>query len=62
MMVTLLGTLLFTILTFTPAGGLIGLTPLPPLYFCFLAVVVILYLLLVSLAKRRYMKKYHELL
>lgn len=62
MIVTLLGTLLFTILTFTPFGGLIGLTPLPPLYFCFLAVVVFLYLLLVSLAKRRYLQKYHELL
>lgn len=62
MVVTLLGMLLLTVLTFTPAGGLIGLIPLPLPYFGFLAVAVFLYLLLVTGAKRRYLKKYHELL
>lgn len=62
MFVTLLGTLFFTILTFTPAGKLIGLTALPLPYFCFLVVIVLLYLLLVTWVKSWYIKKYHELL
>lgn len=62
MLVTLLGTLLFTLLTFTPMGGLIGLTALPPVYFIFLAAAVFFYLLWITLAKRWYMRRYHELL
>lgn len=62
MLVTLLGTLLFTVLTFTSLGGLIGLTALPPVYFAYLAVAVLLYLLWVSMAKRWYVRKYRELL
>ncbi len=62
MLVTLLGTVLFTLLTFTPMGELIGLTALPPVYFMFLIAAVFFYLLWVSLAKRWYMRRYHELL
>lgn len=62
MVVTMLGILFFTILTFTPVGTLIGLTALPLSYFGFLVVIVLLYLLFVTLAKGRYFKKYHELL
>lgn len=62
MVVTTLGILFFTILTFTPVGTLIGLTALPLSYFGFLVVIVLLYLLFVTLAKGRYLKKYHELL
>lgn len=62
MLVTLLGTMIFTLLTFTPMGALIGLTALPPVYFIFLAVTVFFYLLWVTLAKRWYMRRYHELL
>ncbi|WP_040647895.1 magnesium-translocating P-type ATPase [Pseudoflavonifractor capillosus] len=62
MLVTLLGTLFFTVLTFTPAGSPLGLTPLPPVYFGFLALVVSLYLLLVTLAKGRYIRRWRELL
>lgn len=61
MLVTLLGILFFTGLTFTPVGHLIGLTALPAFYFGFLVVVVALYLLLVTLAKGVYLKKYREL-
>ena len=60
--VTLLGTLFFTVLTFTPAGNPLGLTPLPPVYFGFLAAVVSLYLLWVTLAKSWYIRRCHELL
>lgn len=62
MLVTGLGIVLFTGLTFTPLGRLIGLTALPPVYFAFLAAMAALYLLLVSLAKGRYVKKYRELI
>ena len=62
MLVTLLGTMIFTLLTFTPMGELIGLTALPPGYFIFLAVTVFFYLLWVTLAKRWYIQRYHELL
>lgn len=62
MLGTLLGTLLFTILTFTSFGGLLGLTALPPIYFAYLAIAVLLYLLWVSLAKRWYVRRYHELI
>lgn len=62
MLVTLLGTVIFTFLTFTPLGGLIGLTALPPVYFIFLAVTVFFYLLWITLAKRWYIRRYHELL
>lgn len=62
MWVTLLGTLFFTLLTFTPAGGPLVLTPLPPVYFGFLALVVALYLLWVTLAKGWYIRLHGELL
>ena len=62
MVVTTLGILLFTILTFTPMGYWIGLTALPLTYFAFLVVVVLAYLLVVTWAKGWYMKKYRELL
>ena len=61
MAVTLLGVMAFTVLTFTPVGALIGLVPLPAAYFGFLAAVV-LYLLVVTLAKGWYGKKYRRLL
>ena len=62
MLVTLMGILLFTVLTFTPAGALIGLTAMPLPYFGFLVVIVLLYLLLVTWAKSWYRKTYGELL
>ena len=43
-------------------GEWIGLTALPPVYFAFLAVTVFFYLLWVTLAKRWYIRRYHELL
>lgn len=62
MVVTMLGILAFTVLTFTSFGQLVGLTALPAGYFVFLVVVVLLYLLLVTGAKSFYGKKYRELL
>ena len=62
MLVTTLGILFFTVLTFTPVGHLMGLTALPATYFGFLLVIVLMYLLLVTLAKNWYIRKHHELL
>ena len=62
MTVTLLGIVLFTVITFTPAAGIFGLTRLPLWYFLFLFVVVLLYMLLTTVVKTFYQKKYHELI
>lgn len=62
MIVTMLGLFALTAMTFTPAGHWLGLMALPPLYFGFLVQVVLLYLLLVTLAKSWYCKRYRELL
>ncbi len=60
--VTVLGILLFTAFTVTPVGGLLGLTALPLAFYLFLIFDVVCYLLLVSIAKTLYFKKYKELL
>jgi Mg2+-importing ATPase len=46
------------LLPYTPAAGLLGFTPLPPLYFLFLAGMVVIYLFLVELVKRLLMRQY----
>ena len=60
--VTVAGILLFTGLAMTPAGSLIGMTPLPVTYFLFLFVVVAGYLLMVTGVKKVYVKKYRDLI
>ena len=62
MLVTLSGIVLFTALVFTPLGALIGLTTLPMHYFAFLTAVVVFYLMLVTVAKTWYLRRYHTLL
>ncbi len=61
-LVTLLGIVLFSLLPVTPLGRPLGLTPMPPAYFVFLIVIVLLYLLLVTLAKGLYLKKHRNLI
>ncbi len=58
---TILGILLFTALTITPLGSVLGLVAMPPVYFSFLIVTVIVYLIVVSFAKKIYIKRYHDL-
>lgn len=62
LIVTVAGLFVLTALTFTQLGKWLGFTSLPPVYFAFLVVVVLLYLLFVTVAKARYVKKYHELI
>ncbi len=60
--VTLLGIFIFTTLIATPLGQSLGLTSLPPSYFIFLILTVIAYLLLVTLIKKLYVIRYHDLI
>jgi P-type Mg2+ transporter len=46
------------VLPYTPLAGPLGFTPLPILYFLFLAGMVVSYLLLVEVVKRRLMRRY----
>ena len=55
---TTLGIVLIGIaLPFTPIGADLGFTPLPPVYFAFLAAATVTYLLLVEIAKRFLLRK-----
>jgi len=47
-----------TLLPFTPAAPWLGFTPLPPLFFAFLVLMVGSYLALVELAKGRFYRRY----
>ena len=60
--ITALGIVLFTLLPATAVGNWLGLTVLPLAYYGFLLGTVVLYLLLISLAKLWYRKRYRELL
>ena len=55
---TLLIVAIGIILPYTPLAGPLGFTPLPLLYFLFLIGMVITYLLLVEVVKRRLMRRY----
>ena len=61
-LITVAGIIAFTWLSMTSIGSVFGLTKLPLIYFGFLIVVVLLYLLCVTFAKKLYIKKYKHLL
>ena len=60
--ITLAGIVAFTAITFTRGASLFGLTMLPLWYFAFLVIVALAYMLLTTVAKYFYKKKYHELI
>ena len=60
--ITLAGVFAFTAITFTSGASLFGLTKLPFWYFVFLLIVALVYMLLTTVAKYFYQKKYHELI
>ncbi|WP_255467304.1 magnesium-translocating P-type ATPase [Raoultibacter phocaeensis] len=62
MLLTFTGIAVLTIIPFTAFGASIGLAPLPPIFFVGLAVTVVLYMALVTVAKRAYVRTYGELL
>jgi len=55
---TLLIVVVGFVLPYSPLAGPLGFTPLPALYFLFLAGMIVSYLLLVELVKRRLMRRY----
>ena len=61
-LLTLAGIVVLTAVPFTGFGASIGLAALPPIYFVWLAPTVVLYMLLVTLFKRMFIKRYGELL
>ena len=62
MCTTLPGIALFTGIPFTKAASLFGLTELPYWYFGFLLIVALLYMLLTTVVKAFYQKKYRKLI
>ena len=60
--ITLAGIVAFTAITFTKGASLFGLTKLPLWYFVFLLIVALLYMLLTTVVKTFYQKKYYELI
>ncbi len=58
MITTLLIVVVGILLPYTPLAGPLGFAPLPLLYYGFLAGVIVVYLLLVELVKRRLMRRY----
>lgn len=59
---TTLGIAIGTILPYTPIGKGIGMAALPVSYFMWLAIIIIAYMILVTLLKKVYIKRYGELL
>lgn len=59
---TFAGIIVFTGITFTRSAAVFGLTRLPVRYFGFLFAVALLYMLLTTVVKTLYQKKYYELI
>jgi Mg2+-importing ATPase len=61
-LLTFAGIAFLTAIPFTPFGEAIELAPLPLIYFAWLAVIVVLYMVLVTVFKKVFIKRYGELL
>lgn len=59
---TFAGIAALTAIPFTAFGARLGLAALPPVYFAWLALTIALYMVLATLLKRAYVKRYGELL
>lgn len=62
MFMTIIGISALTLIPFTAIGTSIGLHALPSVYFVWLAIIVVAYMILVSVFKKIYVRKYGELL
>lgn len=60
--VTSVAILIGTIIPFTGVGRILGMSPLPKIYFIALLLIILLYMILVTFIKKLYIKKYGELL
>ena len=61
-LLTVSGIIALTAIPFTPFGAAVGLTALPPVYFAWLAVTLVLYMSLVTVFKKIFVRRYGELL
>ena len=61
-LVTFTGIAVLTMIPFTTFGASIGLGTLPPVYFAWLAVTILMYMVLATIAKKAFVWKYGELL
>ena len=61
-LLTIAGMVILTVIPFTGFGASVGLAPLPRIYFLYLAVIIILYMVLATVVKKLFVKKYGELL
>ena len=61
-LLTFAGIATLTVIPFTSFGATIGLTALPPVYFAWLALTVVLYMALATVFKRIFVRRYSELL
>ncbi|WP_295251248.1 magnesium-translocating P-type ATPase [uncultured Catenibacterium sp.] len=59
---TFMGSIVLTLIPFTPLGRDIGLTSLPTIYFFYLVLIVLAYMCLVTIVKNIYIKHNGELL
>lgn len=59
---TFTGIAVLTAIPFTSFGARLGLAALPPVYFAWLALTIVLYMVLATLLKRAYVRRYGELL
>lgn len=62
LVITLTGIMIYTSLTFTDFSSVMELTRLPLGYFVFLLIIVVSYMLIITLFKNIYQKKYRELI
>jgi len=61
-LLTLTGIAVLTVIPFTVIGTAIGLAPLPPVYFGWLALTIVLYMILATIFKNIFIRRYGELL
>jgi Mg2+-importing ATPase len=62
MCMTLAGIASAIVISYTPLGTVFGFTSLPPVYFAWLALIVICYMVLVTIVKKLYIHKHGALL
>ncbi|MFV0350949.1 MAG: magnesium-translocating P-type ATPase [Oscillospiraceae bacterium] len=59
---TTAGILVGTLLPYTPIGKVLDMTPLPPVYYLLLFATILAYIVLVTVIKKLYVRRYKELL
>lgn len=59
---TCIGIAALSVIPYTPLGGLVGLAPLPGMYWPFLFGIILLYMALATCIKKAYVRRYGELL